>query len=182
MTLTVVHLDACASTQDEVRARLEVLGRGSIVGVSASSQRDGRGRAGRSWQDPPGTGLLLSVGAAGPLPLEVLELLPRRIAGVVLGCIERQQPDRAAAIEWKAPNDLVTRSTGAKVAGILVDARSTGDHVDHVIVGLGLNLSGPPFVTDDGRVATSVEAAVGAQVDAERLRRDVAEAIAAELA
>jgi BirA family biotin operon repressor/biotin-[acetyl-CoA-carboxylase] ligase len=155
-----VHLEACDSTQDEVRARLTSVDPGSVVAVSADSQRAGRGREGRAWQDPPGAGLMLSVGRRGPLPLSVLEELPRRVADAVLEAVDAGRRH----VVWKAPNDLVSAAGGAKVGGILVDARTTGEQVDQVIVGIGLNVDGPAFTTADGRAATSL-AAAGAAVD-----------------
>lgn len=165
-----IHVDVCDSTQDEVRARLADADPGDIVAVSADSQRGGRGREGRTWEDPPGEALMLSVGRLGPLPVSVLEGLPRRVADALLELDER--------LHWKEPNDIVD-ATGAKVAGILVDARTTDDRVDQVIVGLGVNVGGPAFTTSDGRPATTL-AAVGVRAD--RLREELPARIAATVA
>lgn len=167
--MRLVELDACASTQDEARALLEA---GSeAVAVSARSQRDGRGREGRAWQDPPGEALLLSVARRGPLPVSVLEDLPRRVATALLAAIGDGADDEHGVV-WKAPNDLVAASDAAKVGGILVDARTVGDAVGSIIVGVGVNVAGPAFTTRDGRGATSLEQALGRPVDRARLLRE----------
>ncbi len=154
--ITLVELDRCPSTQDEVLARLADTEPGTLVAVRARSQQDGRGREGRAWQDPPGAALLLSVGVRGPLDITVLEALPARLG---MALLELLAPD--GQLQWKAPNDLVASFGGAKVAGILVDARTVGIHVEHVVVGFGCNVAGPAFTTADGRDASTLEA-VGA--------------------
>lgn len=169
----VVALDRCQSTQDEVLARLADTEPGAIVAVHARSQGQGRGREGRAWQDPPGTGLLLSVGVRGPLDITVLDALPTRLG---LALLEQLAQD--GQLRWKAPNDLVASFGGAKVAGILVDARTMASHVEYVVVGFGCNVSGPAFTTTDGRAATSLEAIGAAVDDPERVPMRIARVIA----
>jgi BirA family biotin operon repressor/biotin-[acetyl-CoA-carboxylase] ligase len=171
----IVRIEQCQSTQAEVRARLSVAAAKATVAVRADRQLAGRGRDGRRWQDPPGAGLLLSVGARGPLQLRVLEDLPQRIADVLLELLA----DAGADARWKAPNDLVS-SDGAKLAGILVDARTTGEAVDQVIVGIGMNLTGAAFTTSDGRAATTVEQ-LGGTVDAASLAASITDRLSAML-
>ncbi len=174
--VSVVELATCQSTQDEVFARLEAAAPGEVVAVRAAVQRAGRGREGRAWQDPPGEALLLSVGVRGPLDVTVLDALPARLGQALL---EMLAPD--GQLRWKPPNDLVASAGGAKVAGILVDARTVGTHVQHVVVGFGCNLRGSAFTTSDGRAATSLEA-IGAPLDStEQLAREAAMAIWREL-
>lgn len=153
--VTIVELDTCDSTQDEVRVRLTSTPPGSLVAVSARSQRAGRGREGRTWQDPPGTAIMVSIGRRGPMALPILDDLPRRVADALLELL-----DAGGSIRWKAPNDLIDEA-GAKLAGILVDARTIGSQVDHLVVGVGINVDAEPFTSDDGRPASSVQAAGG---------------------
>lgn len=167
----IVELDTCESTQDEVRDRLVHARAGDCVAVMARSQRAGRGRDGRTWQNPPGTALLLSIGVRGPLPVSILQDLPSRIAAVMMETLGAPHE-----IAWKAPNDLVASSDGAKVCGVLIDARSTGASVDQVVVGIGCNLTGSRFATADGRTATSLSA-LGITTDA----RSLAERLCSEL-
>lgn len=151
--ITIVALDACDSTQDEVRERLAHAAPGSVVAVSAASQRAGRGREGRVWQDPPGNALMLSVGRRGPLPVSVLEDLPQRVVRALVELV-----GGGGRVAWKAPNDLVAASGGAKLGGVLVDVRTVGEIVEFVSVGIGINLDAEPFRTSDGRDATSLAA------------------------
>ncbi len=154
--------DVVDSTQDQLRRWLDAVQAGTPIAVRARSQRAGRGRQGRRWQDPPGDALLLSVGVRGA-PLGVLDELPRRVVDELLACTSGA--DRLA---WKAPNDVVARASGAKVAGVLVDARTTGDRVDEVLIGIGCNVTGDPFRAVDGRDATTL-AALDATLDVDAL-------------
>jgi BirA family biotin operon repressor/biotin-[acetyl-CoA-carboxylase] ligase len=163
----VVDLDSTGSTQDEVRERLELEPAGTVVAVSARSQSKGRGRAGRAWIDPPGEQLALSVGIDGA-PAEVLDDLPRRVADALLALLGERR------VAWKPPNDLVSAADGAKVCGILVDARTTGSRA-RIVVGIGINLTGDAFEVA-GREATSL-GALGVEIDRARLRVEVIERV-----
>ena len=179
-TLRHVHLEACRSTQDEVLDELANADGGAIVAVSCDRQIDGRGREGRRWEQPPCGALLVSVGIRGPLPAAVLQELPRRVARAVCAVVDPTASLADPRVAWKAPNDLVDVD-GAKLGGILVDARTTGSSVDHVVVGIGINARGERFTTSDGRDATTLEQVVGAQAQLELLRGRVVDAVAGEL-
>lgn len=169
--IEVIELDVVDSTQDEVQQVLDRTAHGVLVAVTARSQRAGRGRAGRTWVDAPGRTLALSAGIDG-VDAAVLEDLPRRIARALLASLDSPH------VAWKSPNDLVDARTGAKVAGILIDARTTGPHA-RVVVGIGINVTGPAFEVD-GRAATTLEA-LGVHLGAHDLQVLVVDAVAASL-
>ncbi len=102
-------------------------------------QTAGKGRLGRLWDAPPGSNLLVSVlfrrGFDPGRPHEVTQRVAvaaartaERLAGVT--------PD----LKW--PNDLLV--AGRKLAGILSQAGVSDGRVDHVVVGMGLNLGWAP--------------------------------------
>ncbi|HEY7283370.1 MAG TPA: biotin--[acetyl-CoA-carboxylase] ligase [Actinomycetota bacterium] len=107
--------------------------------VAAGHQLSGRGRLGRTWESAPGESLLCSVVLRPALPPDRAVLLTLLAgAAMALAC-------RAAGVEdvvCKWPNDLLRAD--AKVGGILAEAAVAGGHVEHVVVGVGLNLGGPP--------------------------------------
>jgi BirA family biotin operon repressor/biotin-[acetyl-CoA-carboxylase] ligase len=92
--------------------------------VTASFQRAGRGRQGRTWTAPAGRALLFSVVIREP-PL----LLPLAAGVAVAGVIG---PD--ARLKW--PNDV--HVNGRKVAGILVEGRP---QERWAVLGVGLNVA-----------------------------------------
>jgi BirA family transcriptional regulator, biotin operon repressor / biotin---[acetyl-CoA-carboxylase] ligase len=102
-------------------------------------QTAGKGRLGRLWDAPAGSNLLVSVlfrrGFEPGRPHEVTQ----RVAVAAARTAERLagvRPD----LKW--PNDLLV--AGRKLAGILSQAGVTDGRVDHVVVGMGLNLGWAP--------------------------------------
>lgn len=177
----LVRVDSCGSTQEEAARLLGGRPDGALLVVDAASQSAGRGREGRSWQDPPGTALLLTVARRGPRPVRVLEELPRRVVDAVLESVRHVVSPHPSALQWRAPNDIVAVSGGEKVGGVLVDARTTGSTVDLLLVGIGINLGGGPFRTGDGRAASSVRATAGVEPARAELRDEVVRRVAALL-
>jgi len=107
--------------------------------VIAGQQEDGQGRAGRSWESPPG-GLYLSWVAAN-VPPEIIVQLPMIAAAVVHKAISRLGID---TLEIKWPNDLLV--AGRKLAGLLVHSRHGA--TTWVTVGVGINLDRTPTIRD----------------------------------
>jgi BirA family biotin operon repressor/biotin-[acetyl-CoA-carboxylase] ligase len=94
--------------------------------VTAEEQTAGRGRQGRSWSAPPGSGLLCSLVLRSPPAL--LSLL----AGVAV-C---DAVGEHARVKW--PNDVVVEPNLAKLAGILVESRPQ----EHwAVLGIGINVA-----------------------------------------
>jgi BirA family biotin operon repressor/biotin-[acetyl-CoA-carboxylase] ligase len=105
----------------------------------AELQQAGRGRRGRSWLAPFGSGLTLSVAwtfAESPPGLQALGL------AVGAGVAEALRRAGAADVQVKWPNDLVWH--GRKLGGLLLQLRSETGGPASVVAGLGLNLELPP--------------------------------------
>jgi len=105
----------------------------------AELQQAGRGRRGRSWLAPFGSGLTFSIGwtfAEAPSGLPALGL------AVGAGVAEALRKAGASDVQVKWPNDLVWR--GRKLGGLLLQLRSEAGGPASVVAGLGLNLELPP--------------------------------------
>jgi BirA family biotin operon repressor/biotin-[acetyl-CoA-carboxylase] ligase len=103
--------------------------------VVADEQTAGRGRGGRRWLTPPGAALAFS------LVLRPQGLSPQAVGGLnVLGALAvveaSARRELAAQIKW--PNDVLVG--GRKVAGILVEAAWQGEQLEHVVLGIGVNV------------------------------------------
>lgn len=98
----------------------------------AERQTAGRGRMGRPWQSAAGDSLTFSLG---------LPLAPRDWSGLSLAVgvsvAESLHPD----IQLKWPNDLWVNER--KLAGILIEAATSGDH-SQVVIGIGINIRPRP--------------------------------------
>jgi len=108
---------------------------GKISIAATSNQTAGRGRHGKTWQSPPGSGLCLSVAytfAAQPDNLPALTLV------LGLGAVDALEELGATGIEIKWPNDLVARE--AKLGGILTEVQQNSAGSVTIVAGIGINV------------------------------------------
>jgi BirA family biotin operon repressor/biotin-[acetyl-CoA-carboxylase] ligase len=152
---------------DSTNARLRALARaGAADGtvVLAEGQTEGRGRRGQPWFSPSGVNLYASV-------LFRPELAARD-AGVFSFIASLALTDAirtlglVATIKW--PNDILV--DGRKVGGALTECAAVGDVIDHVIVGVGVNVNVDLAVLRSalgasGTYATSLSAVAGRELD-----------------
>ena len=111
--------------------------------LRADHQTAGRGRLDRRWEAPPAVNLLVSM-LFRPLGRPAHEY----VLAVALAARDTARTECGVALDLKWPNDLLVG--GRKVAGILAQVGGTapGGGVDHLVVGLGLNLGwAPPEAT-----------------------------------
>ncbi len=148
-----VRFDEVTRSTQETAAELAAAGAPEWTLVGAGHQTAGRGRLGRSWLDVRGA-LLVSVVLRPALPPERAGLLTcwagaamaealRELAGVEVGC------------RW--PNDLIL--DGAKVGGILATSAVREGRVDHVVLGVGVNLGEAPSEVPGAGAVPGVDAA-----------------------
>jgi BirA family biotin operon repressor/biotin-[acetyl-CoA-carboxylase] ligase len=157
----VIHrFDSVESTMD-VAGQLVRFGARERTAVVSTEQTAGRGRGGRSWQAATGSAVFATLILRPPVAAHHLSTLPLVVGVAVAEMIERIS---GSAVWLKWPNDvwLGEGSGAAKVAGILVTSSLRGDNVDHVLVGVGINVLGgahelPPR-------ATTIQAATGVTV------------------
>lgn len=128
-----------ASTQDAAEA-----GSAAEPGllVLAGRQTAGRGRLGRPWVHHQDMGIAATLTLAAPRERHAAISLAAGV-GVVDACERLLAPAPSAAptlgLRW--PNDVVERSGGRKLAGILVEARApvpAGDPL--LLIGVGVNV------------------------------------------
>ena len=152
------------STNDLAAAAAE---RGDPEGTTfvAGAQSAGRGRRGREWFSPPGSGLYLStiVRRASIAPWLTLA------GGVAVAEGVRTATGLPVQIKW--PNDIVSVSGAGfkarrKIAGILAEASSGPEGVQHVILGIGVNIGPASFPPELSDRAGSIETELGRSVDA----------------
>lgn len=136
--------------------------------VVAETQTMGRGRLGREWISPTG-GLWFSVILRPKLrPAETVKL--NFVAVLAVAEVLREMFDLKAETKW--PNDVLVNKR--KICGILSEMNSTGETVNFVVVGVGVNVNFDveKFFRDQLRkVATSLENELGRKVQLEELFR-----------
>jgi BirA family transcriptional regulator, biotin operon repressor / biotin---[acetyl-CoA-carboxylase] ligase len=108
---------------------------GQAVLCVTEIQQAGRGRRGRSWVAPFGSGICMSLGwwfDSLPPAFSALSL----VVGVALTRALRSIGAHDVGLKW--PNDVLWQ--GRKLAGVLIEMRGEPDGPAHVVIGIGLNL------------------------------------------
>ena len=121
--------------------------------IVASSQTAGRGRLGRAFYSPDGSGLYLSIIYAPKEKIESPALLTATAAvGVCRALFSVYEAD--AKIKWV--NDIFMR--GKKVSGILTEGLTDFERggISCAVVGIGVNIAPQNFPRDIADIATSV--------------------------
>jgi len=144
-------LEVTASTNDDARVRAEA---GATDGslVVAREQSAGRGSQGRRWSSPSG-GLYFSLVLRPRLETPALPPLTLVVGRAVAETIEARCPGLGRA-EVKWPNDVLVG--GRKCAGILVESATVGAKLEHVIVGVGINVGRDAWDAELQETATSL--------------------------
>ena len=102
-------------------------------------QHAGRGRLGRRWIAPFGSGLAISVAWSFS---DAARALPALSLGVGVALSRALVRAGAAGIALKWPNDVWYRDR--KVGGVLVEIRAEAGGPAQVVIGVGLNVRLPP--------------------------------------
>jgi len=157
MIVRVQWHDSVGSTND-IAAALAEKGEAEGTVVAAEWQSAGRGRQGRAWASPPGSGLYASI-ILRPEP-NIIPLVTIA-AGVAIADAVARTTGIAPALKW--PNDVMVGER--KLAGILAEASFSSAAAAHVVLGFGLNLRDGGWPPDVAVRATSLERESGARVD-----------------
>jgi BirA family biotin operon repressor/biotin-[acetyl-CoA-carboxylase] ligase len=143
---------------DSTSDRLKALARGGArewTTVVAREQTRGRGRQGRAWASPPGN-LYLSV-LLRPDAEVAAALVPLAVGVAVAETVLTWGVH--ARLKW--PNDVLAAGE-RKLAGVLVEGATGGQGLEHLVVGVGINLDWEPdSLPELAAVATSVHAVTG---------------------
>lgn len=132
------HLEVLETVDSTNRYAFEAAERGAPEGyaVLAERQTGGKGRRGRPWFSPPGTGIWMSLVLRPPLPLLRAPQLTLMTAVSVAEAV-RSETGVPVVIKW--PNDLLLPD-GRKVCGILLEMSAETDHIRFIVLGIGLNV------------------------------------------
>lgn len=155
---------------NEVAYRLAEEGAPEGTVVLADSQTKGKGRLGREWLSPPAVNLYCSLILRPPLPPYAAPQLTFLSAVAVARAIE-ENSTLLPRIKW--PNDLLINER--KVAGLLNEMSAETDHLNFVILGIGVNLNMAKDQIPSGlrHPATSLFAESGSLVNRTRFARSL---------
>lgn len=128
------YFDSIGSTNDEALA-WAADGAKDFSLVIADEQTQGRGRLDRKWSTPKGSAIAMSLILRPSAPLRphlsrTVGLAALSVSDACLGL------GLSPKIKW--PNDILLG--GKKAAGILVETVWSGDDVDSLVIGMGINV------------------------------------------
>jgi len=132
--LNIIRYKRISSTNTKAKTLAQKGGAEWTVIVSEVQTR-GRGRSGRNWNSPKG-GLWFSLIIRPNIPLDRIPLLQFWVANALRKGIEEVYGVQS---EVKWPNDLVVN--WKKLAGILIETKTSGPELVYAIAGIGLNVN-----------------------------------------
>lgn len=150
MAHQIHYYDVVESTQDKAHTlALDGAPEGTVV--ITEQQRKGKGRLGRAWKSPKGTGIWMSFILRPKIPPFRAPQLTLLTAVAVVQAIQTVTGIQAE-IKW--PNDILIN--GKKVVGILTELQAEADIVQSIIVGVGINVNVKTFPDELKNKATSL--------------------------
>lgn len=127
--------------------------------LAADVQNGGRGRRGRGWVMPKGTGLAMSFILRPSFAPDIASMLTLLAAMSARRAVEDLTGIRAM-IKW--PNDIVLNRK--KVCGILTEMKLEEAEIRHIVVGLGFNTGQESFPEELADKATSLYLETGEHI------------------
>lgn len=127
--------------------------------VVADMQTAGRGRRGRDWESPPGCSIYMSLLLRpdirpGNAPMMTI-VMAYSVAKAIRKCT-------GLNVQIKWPNDIILN--GKKIVGILTEMSTEIDYINHVVIGVGINVNMESFPEELADKATSLRIETGETV------------------
>jgi BirA family transcriptional regulator, biotin operon repressor / biotin---[acetyl-CoA-carboxylase] ligase len=165
----VRYFDTIGSTNDEALG-WAATDTPDLSVVIADEQTAGRGRLDRKWFTPRGTALAFSI-VLRPTAEERPHLT--RLVGLAALAVAESLRKHGLDARIKWPNDVLIQNR--KVCGILIESVWSGEDVDCVVIGVGINVLEGSIPPDEMLQfpATSLEAELGHTPDRVEILRDI---------
>lgn len=154
----VVYYDEIDSTNNRAKEAGE---KGDAHGTLfvADMQVAGKGRRGRVWKSPSGSSIYMTIllyPEVAPIKAPQLTLV------MAIAVAEGIQKVTGLETKIKWPNDIVVN--GKKICGILTEMSTEIDYINHVVIGVGINVNQDTFPEDIRSTATSLKIELGKKV------------------
>ena len=171
----VRYFETIGSTNNEALA-WAASGAKDLSLVIADEQTAGRGRLDRKWFTPKGTALAFSLIL---LPTAAEKPYISRVVGLAALAVADSLRTRGLVSQIKWPNDVLLN--GRKVAGILVESVWSGEEIDAMVIGIGVNVLNAAVPSTDLLFfpATSLEESLGPAIQRETILHDILAALIA---
>jgi len=147
----IEHFESVDSTNTYAK---NIAAEGAVEGtlIIADEQVKGRGRLGRMWTSPKGTGIWMSLILRPDIePIHAAKMT--QIAAAAMNEAIVRVTGLDAGIKW--PNDIIV--SRKKVCGILTEMSAELNTVNYVVVGIGVNVNVEEFPEEIRETATSLK-------------------------
>lgn len=165
----IFYFDTIDSTNTKAKQLAEE-GHPTGTLVVAEKQEAGRGRRGRGFESPAGVGIFMTLVLKPDFAPDRASMLTL-IAALAVSKAISEKTGQEAEIKW--PNDIVMN--GKKVCGILTEMSAQLDYINHVVIGIGINVQNESFPKEIEQVATSILMETGQHVNRAELIEAVLE-------
>lgn len=126
----------------------------------AECQNGGRGRRGKGWISPEGSGIWMSLLLRPQLNPNHASMLTLVAAMAVTKAITEVTSTTGCRIKW--PNDIVFNKR--KICGILTEMSAEMDFIHYVVIGIGINVNTEGMDSAIENIATSLYAETGQHI------------------
>lgn len=140
----------------------------------ADDQQQGRGQYDRKWITQPGQNLTFSL-VVCPSSAERLSLLTLSCALAMVELQDSLKIENISSSKIKWPNDV--RYYGRKWVGILTETVFSGNKLERVVIGMGVNINQTEFPDEVAQEATSLANITGQTFERELLLAQICERI-----
>jgi len=136
--------------------------------VFAERQSAGKGRKDRKWYSSKDQNLTFSILLRQRFNEKNINIINLGTAVSLAMSLENLYQLR---VNLKWPNDILI--SDKKVAGILLESSSSGNKIDKVVIGIGINVNQTSFQGAYNITPTSVKLETGTEIDRERLLAEI---------
>ena len=164
----IYFYDEIDSTNNEAKKKAED---GATQGtlVITECQNSGRGRRGKKWISPSGSGIWMSYVLRPTIHPYGASMITLVAALSVVSALKNIK-NLECSIKW--PNDIV--ANGKKICGILTEMSSELDSVNYIVIGIGINVNITEFDEDIKDIASSVFLETGLTIKRSQVVADFA--------
>ena len=136
--MAILTFDSLDSTNNYLKTHSDSLPHFTII--RARFQHAGRGQLMRQWQSNPNENILVS------FLLKTFSTYKnvKTIESAFIQLCQSFFKHYGVVVEHKLPNDLMVG--GKKISGMLIETKQQADTLQHVILGIGLNINQTSFV------------------------------------
>ncbi|MEG6586144.1 biotin--[acetyl-CoA-carboxylase] ligase [Dendrosporobacter sp. 1207_IL3150] len=157
------------STNNEAK-KIAAAGAAEGTVVISEEQNGGRGRLSRGWFSPENLGIWMSIILRPPFnPQDAPKCT--LLAAVAIAKAIRQVTNVNCGIKW--PNDILY--DGKKLVGILTEMSAEMDAINHIVIGMGINvnITENEFPDELKDIATSLRVIVGEPISRVKLLQEI---------